>query len=238
TSVAFEEWLTAERQQLRVCAHEVFSRLLGFQMDRTTPTALATALALIRLDPLHEPAHRALMRLLAMRGRRAEALRQYQVCVDALERELAVSPEPATTELYERLLRAGNVTAGVRSSRGSERPPVGRAAGRLADAGPMMGRDAELQTLQAAAAEIVVNRHGKGFLITGEAGIGKTRLVEELLVTLQPPASRRRVRLLIGRCYVAEQVLSLRPWAQALRSAGDIVVRRQLKSLHPAYRAE
>jgi DNA-binding SARP family transcriptional activator len=55
----------------------------------------------VALDPLHEPAHRALMRLYAQAGQQAAAQRQYQECLRLLEAELGVEPEAETTALYE-----------------------------------------------------------------------------------------------------------------------------------------
>src|SRR5262249_58629303 len=69
--------------------------------------ALQTALRLLALDPLQEPVHRTLMRLYAELGRRGAALRQYQLCVSVLQRELRVEPEAATRQLYQEILRHG-----------------------------------------------------------------------------------------------------------------------------------
>ena len=53
------------------------------------------------LDPLHEPAHRALMRAYDAAGQRSAALRQYDLCVRTLDTEIGVPPEAETTNLYE-----------------------------------------------------------------------------------------------------------------------------------------
>ena len=47
---------------------------------------------LLEMDPACEPAHAMLMRLLAGRGQRSDALRQYQTCVEALRREIGSAP--------------------------------------------------------------------------------------------------------------------------------------------------
>ena len=62
---------------------------------------LALARRWLELDPLHEPAHRALIRLYARSGDRAAALAQYRECVRTLSRELGVPPLAETTRLYE-----------------------------------------------------------------------------------------------------------------------------------------
>ena len=67
---------------------------------------LATAMAqqAVDLAPLHEPAWRTLMIVQADFGSRADALRTYRRCRDTLRTELGVAPDPATVELYGRLI--------------------------------------------------------------------------------------------------------------------------------------
>ena len=100
----FEEWLRGERERLRELALMAHSRLLAEQSKiGDIDLAIQTAARLLALDPLREAAHRSLMRLYARQGRRAAALRQYQVCVDLLRRELGVDPEQKTQRAYQEL---------------------------------------------------------------------------------------------------------------------------------------
>ena len=144
----FEEWLVAERERLREMALEALARLLAHQSKAAgTERAIQTAVRLLGLDPLQEAVHRTLMRLYARQARRGAALKQYQVCVGVLRRELGTEPEAETRQLYQELLRrpAGAVQApdarggqplssGAEGRSGSTRSPRGgdatvRAAG-------------------------------------------------------------------------------------------------------------
>src|SRR5262245_2821973 len=72
----FEDWLMAERERLRELALEALARLLAHpSKSQATERAIQTAIRLLALDPLQEPAHRALMRLYARQGRRSAALK-------------------------------------------------------------------------------------------------------------------------------------------------------------------
>jgi DNA-binding SARP family transcriptional activator len=103
----FEEWLTSERERLHELALQGLGHLLTHQQKAgAAEPAVQTGLRLLALDPLQEPVHRAVMRLYARLGRREAALRQYQLCVDALKRELRTPPEAETTQLYHELLRS------------------------------------------------------------------------------------------------------------------------------------
>jgi DNA-binding SARP family transcriptional activator len=61
---------------------------------------------IVRLEDLHEEAHRQLLLCLARSGERTRALRHYERLVALLREELDTAPDAATTELYERLRRA------------------------------------------------------------------------------------------------------------------------------------
>src|SRR5262252_7685119 len=102
----FEQWLVHERERLRELALDALARLLRHQNSlEATDAATQTARRLLTLDPLQEAVHRVLMRLHVRAGRREAALRQYEICVGLLRRELQLGPEPETRQLYEEILR-------------------------------------------------------------------------------------------------------------------------------------
>ena len=101
----FDDWLNAERERLRGHAARALEQICAQPIaGETLEGAIRAALRLLALDPLHESVHRSLMQLYLHGGRRAAALRQYQVCVDVLQRELDVAPEAATKALYQQAL--------------------------------------------------------------------------------------------------------------------------------------
>src|SRR5688572_7572265 len=105
-STAFDEWLSGERSSLRQQMSEALHRLTDLCMAaQDNDGALTASLRLVSLEPLNESAHRRIMELQAKRNAYAEALRQYRVCRDVLRRELDVSPEAATENLYRELMR-------------------------------------------------------------------------------------------------------------------------------------
>lgn len=105
-STAFDEWLSSERNSLRKQMTEALHRLTDLCMAaEDNDGALTASMRLVSLEPLNEAAHRRIMELQARRNAYAEALRQYRVCRDVLRRELDVSPEAATENLYRELMR-------------------------------------------------------------------------------------------------------------------------------------
>lgn len=99
---AFEDWLSAERRQLADIAGDVLERLC----DQETGLArVAIAKRLVAIDALRESSHRILMQAYADAGEKGLALRQYEVCRDALRDEFSVPPGPETEALRHRLLK-------------------------------------------------------------------------------------------------------------------------------------
>ena len=109
-----DAWLRTERERLSDLAGRVVEQLALCADGRAdTDHALRLGRRLLARDPLREPVYRALMRLLARKGERAEALKLYATCRDALKRDLGVEPDIRTEELYrdvltDRLSSAGN----------------------------------------------------------------------------------------------------------------------------------
>ncbi len=221
---SFEGWLLVERERLREHAIDLLAHLVGIHRKRgELGSAIQAALQLLRLDPLLESGHRALMRLYMQQGRRGAALRQYQACVSVLERELGAAPELETRRLCNEFLRRQE--AGIDDRRGLAELPVHET--------PLIGREAELARLARALGEARAQR-GRIVAILGEAGIGKTRLTEELA----EQAVREGVRVLSGRCYESQQLLPFAPWVELFRAAGVPLDREILDALEAPWRAE
>jgi DNA-binding SARP family transcriptional activator/predicted ATPase len=212
----YDEWILPERERLRQHHFQALERLLRlFEEQDNTVTAIRYAQRLLGLDPLSEDRYRQLMRLFALNNDRASALHVYHTCVTTLQRELGVDPDSTTREAYEQLLQ-------------HETPVIpARAQQTLLAATPtLIGRKQEWEALQevwhaASAGE------PRFVLVTGEAGIGKSRLAEEFLLW----ASQQGIITAEARSYAAEGQLSLAPVTDWLRSAGLRAPLRQLDAV-------
>ena len=78
---------------------------------------------------------------------------------------------------------------------------------------PFVGREQEMALLRAGLDE-VCSGHGRVLLLTGEPGIGKTRIVNELATY----ARQRNIQVLPGRCYEGEGAPPFWPWVQIVRA--------------------
>jgi predicted ATPase/DNA-binding SARP family transcriptional activator len=209
----YDEWILPERERLRQRHLQALEQLLRlFEVQGDTVTAIRYAQRLIGLDPLSEGLYRRLMRLFALNNDRASALHVYHTCVSTLQREMGVDPDPATREAYERLMQqeAPTIQPIVHQPMPAATPTL-------------IGREREWEQLHDAWQRTTDG--GPHFvLVTGEAGVGKSRLVEEFLLW----ASQRGAVTAKTRSYAAEGQLSLAPVTDWLRSEGLRAPLRQL----------
>jgi DNA-binding SARP family transcriptional activator len=159
--------------------------------------------------PLREGFRARLMLALYRSGRQADALACYQDTRRRLVEELGIEPGRALQGLERAILN---------HDPGLDPPHTGGTAAEAAPpergvTGSFVGRGPELDVLRGALTEA---RRGRGqfVLVSGEAGIGKTRLVDELALH----AESLGVQTLWGRCWEAGGAPAYWPWIQALRA--------------------
>jgi DNA-binding SARP family transcriptional activator len=170
-SPLFEEWALLKRELLARRASETLHHLAGYyEQQGGYEQALAHARRWLELDPWQEEAHQQVMRVLALSGRRSEALAQYESCRRLLAEELGVEPADETTNLYEQI-RAGKLKgeAGQQRDRASPRHNLPLALT------PLIGREVELADL----ARLLANPELRLLTLVGPGGVGKSRLALE-----------------------------------------------------------
>jgi DNA-binding SARP family transcriptional activator len=220
----YDDWLLDVRAGLeRKCAQlcDLLSAAQARVGDLTA--AISTARRRVELQPLEEPGYRTLMRLQADLGDRAAAVSTYHRCSAVLERELAVAPDPATEQAFREVVARPGTPGGhpVRPAKGA-RPALA--------APSIVGRAAELGLLASLWQDVSAGAPALA-LISGGAGVGKTRLAEELAEAVR----RKGAAVAASQCYGTPGRLALAPIADWLRSPP---VRSAVQSLDPVWRAE
>ncbi|HVK25574.1 MAG TPA: BTAD domain-containing putative transcriptional regulator [Actinokineospora sp.] len=208
------EWVTGVREHLDGLLSSALETASGaaaaLGIDRD---AVRFAEEAVRRTPLSESAHRCLMTAHAAGGNRAEALSSYQRLRQVLSEELGIDPSPQTQAAYVDLL------GGPATHKG--KPRTGSVA---AAAVPFSGRRTELATI---AESWTQTEAGVGHLVlvTGEPGVGKTRLVTE---------SARRIGragglVVYGRCEPGSTV----PCQPIISALADFVAATPPESMPP-----
>ncbi|MEZ4869320.1 MAG: bacterial transcriptional activator domain-containing protein [Caldilineaceae bacterium] len=92
-----------ERERLRAAFLDLLVRLADHYNHNEPGKALHYIQRVLAHDPCREDAHRQAMRCYVRLGQRAQALRHYRLCCQALATEFDMAPEPATVALYEQI---------------------------------------------------------------------------------------------------------------------------------------
>ncbi|MBN1922281.1 MAG: AAA family ATPase [Anaerolineae bacterium] len=209
----YEDWVLFERERLRERLLELLGQLTNALKARGDyERALTIARRLVAEDSWREAAHREVMRLLHLLNRDAEALRQAELCCHILETELHVQPEAETLALAREIARRMGAPAEPYLPQ-TLRPPIRTAGGAaLPSQMPLIGRREERAALLAHL-EAAIGGAGTLIWVEGEAGVGKTRLLQEVA----RDAAWRDIAVLWGR---AREDVGLAPfdiWVTALR---------------------
>ncbi len=220
----FERWVERERTRYRNLAEKALLRRVTECADAGRWGEMVVAgNRLVDMNPLNEAAHRSVMRGLWLQGDRSAALAHFEEHEDFLLRELPDGFDGETLALIEKI-------------RGSERPGGGGSV-RERPRPEMVGREEEFRILKDTLSD-VLEGESRFVVVRGEAGIGKTRLLEEFAEV----AALEDVRLLESRCYAAESDVPYGPIVDGLRevaheaaesSGGDDRTYYQLGHLFP-----
>jgi DNA-binding SARP family transcriptional activator len=214
----YDDWIGEERRRLHGRRREAIWRLArDLEARREFREAAALVRSQLAADPLDEEACIDLMRVAALSGDRAAAIQAYRACASALRTELDVEPGAELQAAYARLLAA------------EARPLEDRHAASTSRT-RLVGRDVEWNLLLQAWTDAAGGTPSL-FLVTGEAGIGKTRLIEEL----QRWVGAQGYVTASARCYAAEGALAYAPVAAWFRSDG---IRQMIGTLEAAWLAE
>jgi len=189
----FEAWMAAQRARLRELALQALHALSTHHSGRGAAgleTGIHYATRLLAMEPWREEGHRQLMLLLAASGQRGAALAQFEVCRRVLAEELGVEPGAETTSLYHDIrdgaVRPGALVVAAPGERPGQQPSPGAPLPPFLAAGalppdrhpPLIARQRELDKLDALL-RAALGGQGRVAFVTGEAGVGKTFLIQE-----------------------------------------------------------
>jgi len=169
-SEAFVHWLQAQRlARSQRQAGRWAAQADAAEKARDYDTALNWAQRLLAQEPASEVAHRRVMRLHYLRGDRAAALLAFDDCERVLKHEVGARPDAQTMSLLAMIESATTAAppAPLRSlPPGLMRPPR------------LVARGLAVEQVLTPLAQ------GQHVLLLAEAGLGKTRLMEECAATL------------------------------------------------------
>jgi DNA-binding SARP family transcriptional activator/tetratricopeptide (TPR) repeat protein len=223
-------WLEPRRQELsdiRLQALEVIGRA-GLSLGGTQLGSVERAArTLIDTEPYRESGYVLLMAALEAQGNVAEAMRVFEQLRALLRDELGIAPSPEAIQAHERLLNppAARPSLTTAATAAEIEVPAELAA---AASGPLVGRQAEMERLEAWWQGGRDPNSERVMLLAGDPGVGKTRLLAETAVR----AFASGAIVLAGRA-PEETLVPYQPFLEAL---GHYVFRAPLEELRSVAR--
>lgn len=161
---------------------------------------------LINDDPYNEKIYRNIMKIYGLKGNYNKAIKLYHDLASLLSEELDVEPEKSTKQIYKEILElkdSNNVT--------NEKSLY------------FYGRYNELFSINENVNNFI-NNSGTSLIITGEAGIGKTSLVNKLEQSLP----NDKLYVLKSSCYKAEENFFLKSWYSIFSSISQLLIKEKI----------
>jgi predicted ATPase/DNA-binding SARP family transcriptional activator len=205
-SPQFDDWVASERERYQLMAMNGFADLSHrYEARRDYLAALESARRALAFNSFQEDLQRDVMRLLYLNGDRPGVVQHYESLRKLLDEEMGILPMPETRALYDSIINdtfilppAEKISQFSPTSKSADKPLL-----------PFLGRDAELETLKGYLGS------GKLILLEGEPGIGKTRLLTELIAS--QTQGKTSALVLQGISHELEQGLPYQPIVDALR---------------------
>ena len=199
---AFADWIETREHEMRArLRNKALADWDACEVVHDWALARESAEALSRLDPHDESVLRRVVRSRAMGGRVGEAETVYRFLAERVDSSDEWTPQRATTRLLETLEY-------VQDSPTTESRAVDA---RNLDI-PLTGRTHELFHLDRSIGSGGADGAWKTVTVSGEAGLGKTRLIDEVL----PGARARGFNVISARCGELERDIPLGPVLSAL----------------------
>lgn len=200
----FEQWMFQSRESYRDMYIQKLHRAIKkhFSTNKLTE-AEAYCKLLIKADELDEEAYRSLMKIYGMQEFFNKGIETYNRLVEVLNRELSIPPDAKTEEAFDALLKEKNLRENIKEYEADEF---------------FYGRGKELNILNQNYKRFIEGKNGTSIIILGEAGIGKTKLMEQFIMR-----SNDKLPIFTGYCYEAEERYLLKPWNGIFQSLSKYI---------------
>ena len=207
------DWIEGREAELRYELRRQAERhWVGCAQEEDWEGAQVAAEALLALAPFDETCLQRVMKARAKAGFPAEAEEAYRD-FSAHNQGVRWAPKEETKALLDVIQSVSSTPNGYQLDQGSPKPPEP----------PLLGRDDERNLLRKTLKR-VPQKDLRGVLISGEAGIGKTRLIREVLHIL--PLDGQRV--FSAESADLEQLIPLNPLIEVFKGSEAGIALRQL----------
>lgn len=202
----YDNWIISNREYYKEIQRKGIYEILKRELkEENYEKAEKYANILIEIDNLDEKAYRILMKIYSHKGMLNKAIELYKRLCHVLDEELGITPEIKTKSLYEKILEIRDKGFNQKNN------------------DIFYGRDKHIQKLRLLYENFINKGYSKAVLITGEAGIGKTRLKDEFLKSVKDDI------IIQTNCYQAEESYFLKPWNFIINKIFEYIENKDIK---------
>jgi len=195
---SFDKWLTYIRSQYRdTYVNKLHRQIKKCIKEKRLQEVEVFCKELIAVDEFNEKAYRILMNVYRKAGLYDKSIDVYNGLSRLLKSELSISPDQRTVELFGEIVKEKAARQTTSRNESEEF---------------FYGREAELRSLRENCYRFTGGERGKSIIVLGEAGLGKTALINRHLRDIEDD---RLVKLKTS-CYQAEESYLLKPWSDIL----------------------
>ncbi len=224
---SFDKWLTNARSQYRdAYVNKLHKQIKKCIKEKSLQEVEIFCKNLIAVDEFNEKAYRILMNVYRKMGQYDKCIDVYNGLARLLKAELSIAPDQRTNELFGEIVKEKTARQTVFRNETEEF---------------FYGRDEELKLLRENYYNFIGEENGKSILILGEAGLGKTALINRHLKAIES----NKLILLKASCYQAEETYMLKPWSEILYQLSRVieeenieipaVIQRIVSQIFPAF---
>ncbi len=204
----FEDWVDNLRNSYRQKYIDIVRNKLNAKSDYSIMKNLEFYSAiLLKEEPYNEKFYREMMKTFSIRREYNKALSIYYQLISNLRTDLDVDPEPATTSLFKEI-----IDMRMTDYKNSD------------DEFFFVGREKELAIIKSNL-EHVNNNVYKSCFISGEAGIGKTHLLNKLVQDI----NKDSWIILKGSCNESDKQFFLQPWDYLAKQLHEALVKEKIQ---------
>ncbi|MEL7648046.1 MAG: tetratricopeptide repeat protein [Sedimentibacter sp.] len=198
----FENWILEKKEEYRNLYMNAVSKKVNESVNMGDFKSIQNySKVMISSDPYNEKTYRYFMKIYALSGDYNKAIKLYYELADILKKDLEIGPESATKKMFREILKLKDMAVDKSGSMQY-----------------FYGRYNELFSISSNLYDFA-EKSGISVFVTGEAGIGKTALLDKIAASLDSD----KTIILRSSCYSAEEDFFLKPWHNIFSMLGDCV---------------
>lgn len=215
-SEEYEQWLLNQREYYSTLYVERLQNKLNKTNKADKKNIENTCRRLIESDKYVELPYKTLMELYLEKRQYNNSIMIYKKLVDVLQNDLNILPSKATQDIYNKILKLKNIEEINKNMSTSEF---------------FYGRENEVNNIVNNINNMDVNQSYKSIFINGEAGIGKTKLINRSLKLID----QSKYFIFKTECYYDESDCILKPWNFIIKNLSYEIEQNNSRSFVPSY---